>query len=479
MGISISNQLLGSTGLSVGLGLSRGGGLYFAGFGGATPPFTPASLFTSGAPGFLLDATLADLSSLFQDSAGTIPVTAVEQSVGRVLDTSGRGNHFVQSTSAARPVLSARVNLLTKTEDFSDPALWIKFQCTASAMNVSDPIGGTTASTVTATSANAFFYYALGPNNPTSGTALNSVWLRRRTGTGAVRIRSNASVGGEVETAVAVTGTWQLFQMPCIPGNVGSQNCFVINIAVSGDAIDVWHPDLRLSNAGVGLPNYQRVNTATDYATTGFPIYLRYDGTDDFLVSAATVNFSTTAQMSVFAGVRKLSDPAAGIVFETSGTVETNAGTTIVFTNPNIYGIKLRGSLNPAAVSSPSSYTAPITNLLTALGDIPADSNILRLNGLQVASSSADLGTGNFGNYLNYIGMRGGVSLPLNGRIYFPLVVLGRTATATEIANMESYLSASMGGGYVPTGYDFLVTGDGDQLTDASGNALYTIPLYS
>jgi hypothetical protein len=42
---------------------------------------------------------------MYQDSAGTTPVTAVEQPVGLIQDKSGRGNHASQSTSASRPVL--------------------------------------------------------------------------------------------------------------------------------------------------------------------------------------------------------------------------------------------------------------------------------------------------------------------------------------------------------------------------------------
>jgi len=53
--------------------------------------------------------------TMYQDSAGTIPVTAVEQPVGKIIDKSGRGNHASQSTSTKRPVLSARVNMLVNT----------------------------------------------------------------------------------------------------------------------------------------------------------------------------------------------------------------------------------------------------------------------------------------------------------------------------------------------------------------------------
>ncbi|MFN3991241.1 MAG: hypothetical protein ACK4IS_13395 [Erythrobacter sp.] len=53
--------------------------------------------------GYHLDPS--DFSTMWQDSAGTVPVTAVGQPVGRILDKSGNGNHFTQPTSAARPLL--------------------------------------------------------------------------------------------------------------------------------------------------------------------------------------------------------------------------------------------------------------------------------------------------------------------------------------------------------------------------------------
>ena len=67
--------------------------------------------------GVWLDAS--DMSTMYQDAAGTVPVTAMEQPVGKWLDKSGNGNHATQSVTASRPVISARKNLLTKTEDFS------------------------------------------------------------------------------------------------------------------------------------------------------------------------------------------------------------------------------------------------------------------------------------------------------------------------------------------------------------------------
>lgn len=45
----------------------------------------------------------SDLSTLFRDTAMTVPVTAAGQSVAALKDKSGRGRHMVQATASARP----------------------------------------------------------------------------------------------------------------------------------------------------------------------------------------------------------------------------------------------------------------------------------------------------------------------------------------------------------------------------------------
>jgi len=71
--------------------------------------FSPASLFADGEQGVWYDPS--DMTTLFQDSSGTTPVTAVEQPVGLMLDKSKSG----VGTYGAK-----RDNLLTWTEDFRD-----------------------------------------------------------------------------------------------------------------------------------------------------------------------------------------------------------------------------------------------------------------------------------------------------------------------------------------------------------------------
>lgn len=72
------------------------------GFGLNGGGFSPASLFSLAEPGAWYDPS--DLSTLFQDDAGTTPVTAAGQAVGMIRDKSGRGNHATQATAGSRPL---------------------------------------------------------------------------------------------------------------------------------------------------------------------------------------------------------------------------------------------------------------------------------------------------------------------------------------------------------------------------------------
>ena len=46
----------------------------------------------------------SDLSTLQQDSAGTVPVASAGDPIGRILDKSGAGNHATQVTTTSRPL---------------------------------------------------------------------------------------------------------------------------------------------------------------------------------------------------------------------------------------------------------------------------------------------------------------------------------------------------------------------------------------
>jgi hypothetical protein len=83
---------------------------------------------------------------------------------------------------------------------------------------------------------------------------------------------------------------------------------------------------------------------------------------------------------------------------------------------------------------------APTTNVLTGIGDIAADTAILRVNGSQVAQDTADQGTGNYLTYPLYIGRRAGSSLPFNGQLYSLIVRFGTNLPAATIIQTETWV---------------------------------------
>ena len=64
--------------------------------------YDPIQDFANGEQGFIYD--ISDLSTLFQDVAGTIPAV-VGLSVARINDKSGNGNHAIQVTPTSRAIL--------------------------------------------------------------------------------------------------------------------------------------------------------------------------------------------------------------------------------------------------------------------------------------------------------------------------------------------------------------------------------------
>jgi len=261
--------------------------------------FSPASLFFAGEQGAWYDPS--DFSTMFQDAAGTTPVTAVGQPVGRILDKSGRGNHATQTTTTSRPVLQQ-------------------------------------------------------------------------------------------------------------------------------DASGRY--------------------------------YLLFDGVDDWL-STSSINFTGTDKVTVFAGVRKLSDAAAGAIVELSATptaadVTARFNVTAAAANLASYGFGMTsnssgsGTLQIRALT----YTAPITNVISSQFDSSLTSGsgraVTRLNAAAPGSieiSFEQPGTGpavKFGSFPLYIGLRGGTTLPFNGRIY-SLIIRGAQSTAQQIASAEAWVNTKTG----------------------------------
>lgn len=174
--------------------------------------------------------------------------------------------------------------------------------------------------------------------------------------------------------------------------------------------------------------------------------YLSFDGTDDFMTTSA-IDFTGNDKMSVFAGVRKTSDATVGIVAELSANSGANSGTFGLFAPSSslatTYSFRSRGTGEGVPVT-PSSYAAPVTNVLGCLGDIANDGSIIRVNGAQVASAATDQGSGTFGNHVLYMGRRGGSTLAFSGRIY-SFTAINAALTAAQIDSTETWVNSKTG----------------------------------
>lgn len=180
-------------------------------------------------------------------------------------------------------------------------------------------------------------------------------------------------------------------------------------------------------------------------ATTG-AYYLAFDGVDDSL-QTSSINFTATDKVNLFAGVRKLSDASSANLVELSTSTASQNGSFHLRTPSNSGLANLDWSSKGTArvfATSPSVYTSPTSLVIFTKGNISEDSAILRVNGVQVASSIADQGTGNYGNYPLYIGRRGGTENPFNGHIY-GLIGIGKLTSDSETAAIEKELAKRMG----------------------------------
>lgn len=172
---------------------------------------------------------------------------------------------------------------------------------------------------------------------------------------------------------------------------------------------------------------------------TGSLYYLDFDGTDDGLVTTATVDFTGTDAITVHAGLEKESDAAAAAVVELG--VPSGAG--YFFLNApgsaaDNFHWRSRGTSSSDV--APTGFAAPYKAVLTGLGDISADSSRLRVNSVEQTPNAADQGTGNFQNAVLNIGRRNAASNPFNGKL-FGLIVRGALSSATEISLTENWLN--------------------------------------
>ena len=427
------------------------------------------SLFANNEQGFFYDPN--DLSTMYQDAAGTVPVTAVGQPVGLIRDKSGRNNHAYQTVSASRPTLSSRVNLLTGTDKLTS---WSIVNIDK-VDNTLKAVGGTPVhhichKTFTYVPSSMITYYA----EVTKGSGFCFFQLCY-SNTNRFKCTINLATGEHAvkklltntTTVVVEDGgdVWKLTLTGSASGTSGSayanmgfatslsdDTCNTYDepvfLASGSESMTIKAIDVRETHIGSNLPKYQRVTSPTDYDSVGFPNYLVFDGVDDFL-QTNNIDFTATDKVSLFAGVRKLSDATAGVLCELSTSVAVSnsngvfavlaPGTTTLTTfRPYSKGTVLANTNAVPTAPAPNSFVG------TAKMSISMPKIDVRVDGVDRVFTNEDQGTGNYGNYPLYIGRRGGTSLPFNGHIY-GLIGIGKLTSDSETTAIEKELAKRTG----------------------------------
>ena len=375
------------------------------------------------------------------------------------------GNHAFQATAGNRPVLSARVNMLTKTEDFSD-AVWAKGTTLSATANVitstaggsstyqAAPLVGNTYKAVfkVAKTTVATTFPMLQPYLPGTPAVAAGVILNTNTGIAtpvAPYIAPNITVidkstywelSFDIHNVNAV-GYVYVYIYPAASANGTTYN------GTATGSVTIYGVDIRPTNSGALLPPYQRVNTASDYDTVGFPLYLKANGTSSAM-STNSIDFTSTDKMTVVTGVRKLSDAVTAVFIEISPDALTTSGAFAVAgpaaAGTMKYAYWSRGTSALAIGSTNSEFAAPITNVITGQTSIATPLMSLRLNSNQVAISSSTLGTGNFGNYPLYLFARVGTGYFLNGHFY-GAIIRGAASGTASVTQTEQYMAQKTG----------------------------------
>lgn len=377
--------------------------------------YSPNKLFASSEPGVWYDPS--DLTTLFQDNLGTTPVTAPNQPVGLMLDKS-QG-------------LVLGPELVTNGDFSNGTTGWAVSGGTAvvtSGQVVVTSSGGAAYFTQSFTTVIGRTYKVTGnivaaPGNPSF-----------------VGIRKNDDAGATINTSLIRSGVGAASAI-----FVATATTSFIILQINGSGFPATFDNISVKL----LPgNHATQGTAGQRPTyqvdsTGHP-YLSFDGVDDGMVTGTIT--PAIDKVQVFAGVQKLSDAAQKFVVEFSATIASNNGA-FALTAPNSaaanYNFSSKGTTQTNNVVT--TYTAPITSVISGLGDIAGASNLVRVNGAQVGSVLTTQGTGNFLAYPLYIGRRGGTTLPYNGRLYSLIIRFGANLTDGQITSTESYVNSKTG----------------------------------
>ena len=352
------------------------------------------------------------------------------------------GNHATASSDAKRPLFArypatGRRNLLESTQEF-DNSYWTKFGGASAlapvvtANNASAPDGTLTAdrivfNTTTGTTASDRSEVVKSGLARVSGTSYaGSIWLRGAVGGEQLAYRSSF---GAAYQLITLTTEWQRFTTAANATATDSSDEFGFGIRQgqpfgtinSSATVFAWQAQREIG--GVATAD-QRVVTSADITEVGVrDVYAGlFDGSDDCL-QVSGFDLSNTDEVTVIAGVRKLSDAAGGVIVEHSADVNSNNGSFGIFAPTSLAANSVNSAYRGTsfvANATANSFTSPISGIIASVFDIAGPLNRQIINGMSINTVTTSAGTGNFANNtLNIGGRNNAASLPFNGYIHY------------------------------------------------------------
>lgn len=398
------------------------------------------------------------------------------------------GNHAYQSTSANRPVLSARVNLATYSQSLATGSAWPVGGSSLTLTNnaAADPYGGNAATLAVETTATSIHFIEQTVNNAVANLTYTMscffkkgtrryVYLCHGTSTttfcgavfdldtaNAVTVAQSSGFGASNAKITSVGNGWYRCSVDISqPSNIVYIDIgFRATAYTSGSIYEsytgstsengYWFgADLRPANQGVNLPVYQRVGAATygtsttagvgDYDTTNFPMYLKFDGSvdsGDFLVMPLSVS---TLNMNIWSG------------FMETGNLAVNSRVMMIGDstgNANNLGVVINGSTSSGSIGYRLPENDPVvinvykrgTNIISYQRST-ASLQEGKLNGISLTPITNATTTFTSNNGRIGCGFSGSIENTfLNGYLY-GLIIRGASSNALQIAGAENWLN--------------------------------------
>lgn len=378
-----------------------------------------ATLFAANEVGGWYD--VSDRSTMFQDVDGAIPVTASGQTVAIQLDKS-RG--FALSTD-----LAINGTFTTNLTGWADGT-----NVTTPSTIINGEVQITSPGSLTSTVQNTF--------RQTTNIVGHLPFNRYRISFDATYISgADLFVGLNNSAAPAISGL----------ENGGNKRRYVVDLTGFNTTAQLRFSSATTSQAVWRLDNITLQRIAGNHRYQSDPVkrpqYVKVGnlaklvyGSNRFFETNA-VDFTGTNKVTVWWGGRKLSDAATGVLVELSVNGDTTNGSFYIasaISAGDNFRFNSRGT-NPVGFNQ-SGHTAPVSRVVTGIGDISAPLARIRVNGVESDATSSQ-GTGNYGNHKLFFGMRAGTTLSASAEE--TIVIIRGAQTPTNMIQIVENIAAS------------------------------------